>query len=92
MGTFLCQWLTKNGGVDWKYGNNCYDIIFFGEKHGIKENFETYLKIIKKYNAREKSNIYFEIGISAGIYINEFINGNEIFSLDDFIADFKGTM
>lgn len=33
-----------------------------------------------------------EIGYSSGVYIDNYINGNEIFSLDDFVISFKNTM
>ena len=63
-----------------------------GEKHGIKENFEYYLKLIKRFNRKEKITVFFETSYSAGVYINEYINGNEIFPLKEFVNDYKGTM
>ena len=36
--------------------------------------------------------MYFEVSISAGAYINEYINGNTIFSIDDFIDNYRETM
>ena len=50
------------------------------------------MKLIKKFNSCEKINVYFETSISAGIYINEYINGKEIFPIKDFLEDYKGTM
>lgn len=76
----------------WKYGGNDYELILVGEKHGVRENFDEYLKLIKKFNSYDNINVYFEISISAGIYIDEYINGREIFSINEFIEDFKGTM
>lgn len=51
-----------------------------------------YLQLIKRFNAKEKIEIYFETSYSAGIYINEYINGHEIFPIKEFINDYKGTM
>lgn len=67
-------------------------MILFGEKHGIKENFKTYLRLIKKFNSCEKINVYFETSVSAGVYIDEYINGNELFPLEEFLEDYKRTM
>lgn len=67
-------------------------MILIGEKHGIKENFFNYLELIKKFNSNEKITVFFETSYSAGLYINEYINGNEIFPLKEFIKDYKGTM
>ena len=36
--------------------------------------------------------IFFETSFTAGLYINEYIKGNEIFHLKEFIDDYKGTM
>ena len=76
----------------WKYGRKNYDLILIGEKHGINENFDTYLKIIKKFNSREKINIYFETSVSAGMYIDQYINNVAIFPIQAFIESYGGTM
>ncbi|MBR2289914.1 MAG: hypothetical protein IJ867_04785 [Clostridia bacterium] len=51
-----------------------------------------YLKLIRKFNSSEKITVYFETSYSAGIYINEYLRGNEIFPLKEFVEDYRGTM
>lgn len=36
--------------------------------------------------------MFFETSYSAGIYINEFIHGNEVYPLREFITSYQGTM
>ena len=43
-------------------------------------------------NQDENFTVLFEIGYSSGIYIDEYINDNEIIPLDEFILNFKGRM
>lgn len=50
------------------------------------------MKYIQKQNNNKELNIGLELGYSAGIFINEFIHGNEIYNIDEFIEDFKGTV
>lgn len=74
-----------------KIGNYNYNVIFFGEKHGIQENFELYINEIKNFN-EDNLVCILEVGYSSGVYIDNYINGNEIFPLKDFVLEFKNTM
>lgn len=49
------------------------------------------MKYVQKQNNNEL-NIGLELGYSAGIYINEYIHGNEIYDINEFIEEFKGTV
>ncbi len=49
---------------------------------------------IKRFKPNDNNTLYilFETGISAGLYINEYIHGNEVFDINDFVKSYKGTM
>lgn len=74
-----------------KIKNYNYNVIFFGEKHGVQENFELYINKIKSFN-EDNLVCILEVGYSSGIYIDNYINGIEIFPLKDFVLEFKNTM
>jgi len=50
------------------------------------------MKYVQDFNKEVQLNIGLELGYSAGIYINEYIHGNEIYNIDEFIEDFKNIL